>query len=81
MLNVFFRYFEPWEVEEIACIYEFAKQTYANIFNKISWDVNENNPKFDGQRPPTPDGAFDLGNSCQFVFLTYQRASPALYSL
>ncbi|PLB50665.1 hypothetical protein P170DRAFT_406006 [Aspergillus steynii IBT 23096] len=63
ILNVFFRLFEPWEVEEIVCIYCFAKERYADIFDRISWDVDEKNPKFDGQRPPTPDGAFDLGNS------------------
>jgi hypothetical protein len=59
--------FEPWEVEEIACIYTFAKEKYDQTFRDIRWDVHEENPRFEGQRPPTPEGAFDLDNSCQFV--------------
>ncbi|RAQ59023.1 hypothetical protein COH20_007123 [Aspergillus flavus] len=55
--------FEPWEVEEISCIYTFAKERYNQIFNDIRWNVHEENPKFEGQRPPTPEGAFDLDNS------------------
>lgn len=47
------------------------------IFHEIRWDVHEDNPKFeDQQRPPTPEGAFDL-DTCQFCILfsslsTYQ---------
>ncbi|KOC14192.1 hypothetical protein AFLA70_307g001690 [Aspergillus flavus AF70] len=55
--------FEPWEVEEISCIYTFAKERYNQIFNDIRWNVHEENPKFEGQRPLTPEGAFDLDNS------------------
>lgn len=57
--------FEPWEVEEIACIYTFAKEKYEQIFNDIRLDVHENSPKFKDQRPPTPDGAFDLETMCK----------------
>ncbi|KAL2827856.1 hypothetical protein BJY01DRAFT_228924 [Aspergillus pseudoustus] len=63
VLEVFIFLFEPWEVEELHCVYTFAKATYDRIFDKIAWDVDEKNPKFDGQRPPTPDGAFDLSSS------------------
>lgn len=66
ILKIFFCIFEPWEVEEIACIYTFAKEKYGQIFRDIRWDVHEENPAFEGQRPPTPEGAFDLDNSCQF---------------
>lgn len=66
ILKIFICIFEPWEVEEIACIYTFAKDKYDQIFRDIRWDVHEENPKFEGQRPPTPEGAFDLDNSCQF---------------
>lgn len=66
ILDLFICVFEPWEVEEIFCVYAFAKFKYNKVFNDISWDVDEKNPKFDGQRPPTPEGAFDLGNSCQY---------------
>ncbi|KAE8361152.1 hypothetical protein BDV27DRAFT_148066 [Aspergillus caelatus] len=61
--TIFLDLFEPWEVEEISCIYHFAKERYNQIFNDIRWDVHEENPKFEGQRPPTPEGAFDLDNS------------------
>lgn len=64
ILKIFICIFEPWEVEEIACIYSFAKEKYNQIFDDICWDVNEKNPKFAAQRPPTPEGAFDLDNSC-----------------
>lgn len=67
ILKIFFCIFEPWEVEEIACIYTFAREKYDQIFGTIRWDVHEKNPKFDGQRPPTPEGAFDFDNSCQFA--------------
>jgi hypothetical protein len=52
--------FEPWEVEEIACMYTFSKEKYNQIFRDIRWDVHEENPKFADQRPPTPVGAFDF---------------------
>ncbi|KAI1857370.1 uncharacterized protein JN550_013250 [Neoarthrinium moseri] len=61
--DTFLYLFPPWEVEEVACIYTFAEMEYGHIFDSIRWDVHETNPKFDGQRPPTPDGAFDLDNS------------------
>lgn len=67
ILKAFVCIFEPWEVEEIACIYAFSKEKYNQIFNDIRWDVDEKNPKFEGQRPPTPEGAFDLENSCKFL--------------
>ncbi|ODM19351.1 hypothetical protein SI65_05969 [Aspergillus cristatus] len=61
ILNIFFRVFEPWDVEEIACIYTFTKAKYNQIFDDIRWDVHQENPKFEAQRrPPTPDGAFDF---------------------
>jgi len=65
ILKLFICLFEPWEVEEIACIYAFAREKYDLVFEDISWDVNEQNPKFEGHRPPTPDGAFDFDNSCR----------------
>jgi hypothetical protein len=66
-LKDFICIFEPWEIEEIACIYTFSKEKYNKIFDEIRWDVHKENPKFeDQQRPPTPDGAFDLDSSCKF---------------
>ncbi|KAG6006435.1 hypothetical protein E4U21_007053 [Claviceps maximensis] len=55
-----FKKLEPWEVEEIACVYPFIQDKYERIFNAISWDVDARNPKFGENRCPTPDGAFDL---------------------
>lgn len=49
----------------MACIYTFVQEKYDQIFGDISWDVDEKNPKFDGQRPPTPVGASHFDNSCQ----------------
>lgn len=63
ILRLFLCLFEPWEIEEIACFYAFVTDKYDAIFNQIHWDVHEENPKFEGQRPPTPDGAFDFDNS------------------
>lgn len=72
-LNMFICLYEPWEVEEIGCVYAFAETKYNQIFTDIRWDVHEENPKFEGQRPPTPEGAFDLDNSCEFPFLPSPR--------
>lgn len=38
--------FEPWEAQEIACIYEFAHATLYDAFATISEDVRWSNPKF-----------------------------------
>ena len=67
ILVLFLSLFEPWEVEELACIYAFAKEKYEQVFRDIKWDVDEMNPKFDGQRPPTPDGAFDFDDRCKWL--------------
>ena len=64
ILEMFLCIFEPWEVQEIACIYTFSKEKYNQIFNDIRWDVHKENPKFEGQRPPTPEGVFNLDHGC-----------------
>lgn len=66
IFKIFLGIYESWEVEEIACVYAFATIKIGQIFYAIRWDVNEDNPKFEGQRPPTPEGTFDLENCCQF---------------
>ncbi|PYI09540.1 hypothetical protein BO78DRAFT_459039 [Aspergillus sclerotiicarbonarius CBS 121057] len=84
ILRIFLSIFEPWEVEEIACIYTFAKERYNQIFDDIRWNVHEENPKFDGQRPPTPDGAFDLDNSWirhSLLIGTISRGLKLLYTV
>ena len=66
ILRFFFCLFEPWEVEEIACIYTFAKEKYNQIFREIRWDVHKDNPKFECTRPFTPPEAFDLDSDCEY---------------
>ena len=81
ILNMFFTRYEPWEVEEVACVYSFAKETYNKIFSDVRWDIDEKNPKFDGQRPPTPEGAFDLENSCLSHHNFFTLIIPDLQSI
>ncbi|KAG9236678.1 hypothetical protein BJ875DRAFT_455875 [Amylocarpus encephaloides] len=84
ILESFICIFEPWEVEEIACIYSFSKEKYDQIFRDIRWDVHEENPKFEGRRPPTPEGAFDIDNSWVRAYLligTISRGLELLYTI
>ncbi|KID81869.1 hypothetical protein MGU_10780 [Metarhizium guizhouense ARSEF 977] len=84
ILQLFLCLFEPWEVEEIACINTFATEKYDRVFSDIRWDVHEENPKFDGRRPPTPVGAFDFDNSWTRLSLlrgTTSRGLELLHSV
>jgi hypothetical protein len=66
--NLFFCLFEPWEVEEVLCIYYFCKHELDRIFRDVHGDLHPDHPKFDDQgRPPTPNGAFHLDNSCKCI--------------
>lgn len=78
ILDNFFCLFEPWEVEEIACIYTFAEDKYRQIFHEIVWDVHKENPKFECQRPPTPEGAFDLENDCEYSSFSQVMSTKAM---
>lgn len=52
---------EPWEGEELLSFYEFAEAVYEEIFDNIAEEVHPDNARFDDQdRPPTPEGAFEL---------------------
>ncbi|KAJ5962198.1 hypothetical protein N7501_007139 [Penicillium viridicatum] len=74
--------FEPWEVEEIVCIFLFSKANFQQTLDQISWEVNQENPKFDGQRPPTPDGAFDLkSKGDSFLMGTISQGLELLYTI
>lgn len=65
-LTALFNIMEPWEIEELFAFYQFALDVYDRVFTDIYWDLHPDNPKFDDQgRPPTPDGAFDLGSGCK----------------
>ncbi|KAI9778197.1 MAG: hypothetical protein M1839_008314 [Geoglossum umbratile] len=63
ILKLFLCLFEPWEVEEMVCIHAFAKEKVDQTFKDIRWDLYEENPEFEGGRPPTPRGGFRFGNS------------------
>lgn len=67
MVEKLFEILEPWEIEEVFCLYQFSWSVYDKVFKDIFWDVHPDNPKFDDQvRPPTPDGAFELDNQSEF---------------
>jgi hypothetical protein len=71
ILKIFFCLFEPWEAEEIACIYTFVKGRYTQVFREIHWDVHKENPKFEGQCPPIPGGDFDLDDDCEYFPVSF----------
>ncbi|KAK3715605.1 hypothetical protein LTR37_007093 [Vermiconidia calcicola] len=55
---------QPWETEELFSFYQFAEMKYEHVLMDVHWDLHPNNPRFaDQDRPPTPEGAFDLENS------------------
>lgn len=65
--------YEPWEIEEIACIQTFTKEMFNQILDDIYCDVHQDNQRFEGQeRPPTP-GAFNLGSYGQFCTPFFSR--------
>lgn len=67
ILRIFMGNYEPWEVEEIVCIYTFAKTKFNQVFDDIPSDVHQDNPRFDGlHRPPTPQGTFNFDSGCKF---------------
>ncbi|KAM0193759.1 hypothetical protein ACHAPA_011050 [Fusarium lateritium] len=61
-LGHFLDNFEPWEIEEIMCIYWFAETKYRTVLKEVAWDFDEDNPKFDVQRkdPYVPEGTYHL---------------------
>ncbi|KAK2743522.1 hypothetical protein FQN57_004819 [Myotisia sp. PD_48] len=67
MLNIFFCIFEPWEVEEIGCIYFFAEQKFDQIFDAMPLDIYKET--FQLQVSPTDKDTFDLDSRGQFYIL------------
>ena len=77
IVKLFCCLFEPWEVEEVACIHTFARDEFNRIFLDIEWDLNPAHPRFaDQRRPPTPTGAFNLDNSGQCSLHFFLPFSP-----
>ena len=71
ILRIFIGNYEPWEVEEIACIYTFAKKMFNEVFDDIRWS-------------PTLKGTFDFDGPCQFcipslLVFSSDRASISFY--
>ncbi|KAL2260905.1 hypothetical protein VTK26DRAFT_4958 [Humicola hyalothermophila] len=46
ILNDFLGAFEPWEAEEIVCIYASAREIYEQVFVEVSWDLTWSSPEF-----------------------------------
>lgn len=80
VVKLFFCLFEPWEVEEVACIHHFSRGEFDRVLRDIHWDLHPENPKFDDQgRPATPTGAFnfDVDGRCNpFSISTPLSSSP-----
>lgn len=70
ILKIFICIYEPWEVEEIACIYAFVREKFSQAFDNIYRDVHQDNPRFEEyDRQPTPRGAFGFDYcECYFEF-------------
>lgn len=81
ILRIYLGNYEPWEVEEIACIYAFTKATFNQVFDDIRWDVHQDNPRFEEHRPPTPQGAFNLDSGYTRDFLLEGTLSRGLVLL
>jgi hypothetical protein len=71
-LDLFFCIFKPWEIEEIYCIYILLKDTYGDILDAITWDLDRDHPKFQDWPNPLAPGSWDLANPCKaFHFLPF----------
>ena len=67
---------EPWEVEEMACIYEWVREMFDRAFSSIHWHVHRDSSKFAGERDANPEGAFDFDDPGEFTpLLPMQRAT------
>ncbi|KAI3394708.1 hypothetical protein diail_2293 [Diaporthe ilicicola] len=60
--QIFFCQFDGWEVEEMNCVYQWIKQMFDNVVDKVKWDFDPSNPKFEGEVGFgfEPDGSLTL---------------------
>jgi hypothetical protein len=57
IMEIFFGIFEPWEIEEFLCFYQFTQGIYEKGLTDITSDLHPDNPRFNNQViPPTPAG-------------------------
>ncbi|KAK4237487.1 hypothetical protein C8A03DRAFT_44656 [Achaetomium macrosporum] len=62
-LALFFGAFNPWEVEEIDCIYTLIRNKYDAVLDAIQCDLATDNPSFDNRdRLSTPPGSWDFSH-------------------
>lgn len=86
---------EPWEAQEMYCIYVFVKK-YEAVVKDVKWDLDERNPRFDDEFEPELEGSafpvdkeYDgkslplLLSSCIVIFYAspVRRSSLAAYVL
>lgn len=72
-VQAFLDILEPWEREELYTFYQFAEETYSQVFDDFRWYRYPENPRIDDQgRSPTADGAYHLDLASKFDF-TDQR--------
>lgn len=60
MSRLFFSELNPWEVEEICCVYKFVEERYEQIIVEVRWDFDPENPKFDDDLDLEPEGSVDF---------------------
>jgi hypothetical protein len=67
ILEKFISIFEPWEVEEIACVYTFAKMKYEQTFLEVQKGMHRDNAAASdrgGGGRAGVEGAFGISSSC-----------------
>lgn len=70
-LDLFFCMFKPWEIEEIYCMYILLRDTYGDILDAITWDLDRDHPKFQDWPNPLAPGSWDLASPCKALALLY----------
>lgn len=76
--RIFFCQFDPWEVEEMNCVFQWIKQRYDQVVAEVKWDFCPNNPKFEDEvdfefEPP---GSLTLDRDPYGVFM---RSTTLIY--
>lgn len=72
ILARFFGRFEPWEVEEIDCVYALVAAEFDKVFDAIQWDVSRLHPRSASWVRPhidEPPKTFDLDHECGFPWV------------
>lgn len=86
VLHPFLIRLEPWEVEEICCIYSFVKARYQEIMLMVAWEFDRMNPRFqrhlaysfrlDFRAEIEPDSSFDFAQDHESTPKYYGRSPP-----